>query len=973
MLWKIAGFEFRFQLLSPASIAIFAIFFLLVFGGVTIDQIQVGGGGAVNINSPNALTTNLLIFSIFGAIIPTVFLSSGVLRDFNFKTSELFYSRPVREFDFVLGRFIGVFLITACVYASVPLAFFLGSLMPWLDPELVGPTVLWHYPYLFLLFGVVNMWVVGTILFTVSNLTRSTVMTYAAFVGLLVLYFVGLGLAGTQPEWRETIALIDPFAFNTFVEATRYWTVFEQNSQVTPLEGDFLTNRVIWIGVGAALLALNVAVFRFRQGGGIKLGGRKGAAAGPSAPAITDIDLPKATPNLDGGAARAQFFSRVSFEVKGVVFNVAFWILLVLGLLNTVPGFFLGNEFYGTPNYPLTRTYINIINGVFAWLPFVVVIYYAAEVMWRERRFGFSFIVDATPTPSWVFIASKFIALCLVVTSLIAVALIAAAASQAIAGFDRIELDQYVIRGLVEMIIPAMIFAALAMFAQVLMNNRWLGMAFMIVFMITNLIMNNLGLDHNLYQYGGNPGTPYTDMNGYGHFLGINAWFTVYWGFWALLLLILSYQLWSRGALTPITKRLAALGRTYTPGTVLLTLIAVGGAAGTGSWIFYNTNVLNEYVSGNDQSAETAAYEREWIHLLDEPNAKITDVDVEVDIYPHERRYDVRGHYMVENRTDAPLETVWVTYGPATTLHAQSLEGAELETEDDRFNTYGFSLDTPMQPGESRRLDFTVSNENPGFRNAGNNSSVRDNGTFFNNGAVFPILGFNTQRRLFDRQSRRRQGLEPIERAFDLEDESRWNVNYIRQDSDYVNFRAIVSTVPEQIAVAPGYLQREWEEEGRRYFEYEMDAPILNFVSFFSAEFEVLAGDRRRAAPGLLSRAARLECGAHALRRGTLHRVFLGEFQPLPVPPVPDVRIPGLRQLRAVLPEHDRLFGKHRLHHRPQRSVGYRPGLLCDGARSGPPMVGAPGDVGQHPGRHADRGDAGAIRRDDADAGRVRS
>ena len=113
MLWKIAGFEFRFQLFSPASIAIFAIFFLLVFGGVTIDQIQVGGGGSVNINSPNALTINILVFSIFGAIIPTVFLSSGVLRDFGFKTSELFYSRPVREFDFVLGRFIGGFAISS--------------------------------------------------------------------------------------------------------------------------------------------------------------------------------------------------------------------------------------------------------------------------------------------------------------------------------------------------------------------------------------------------------------------------------------------------------------------------------------------------------------------------------------------------------------------------------------------------------------------------------------------------------------------------------------------------------------------------------------------------------------------------------------------------------------------------------------------------------------------------------------------
>ena len=271
MLTKIAGFEFRFQLFSPASIAIFAIFFLLVFGGVTIDQIQVGGGGSVNINSPNALTVNVLIFSVFGAIIPTVFLSSGVLRDFGFKTSELFYSRPVRELDFVLGRFIGGFVITAAVFAAVPLAFLIGSMMPWLDPELVGPTDLSWYVYIYAVFGLVNMWVVGTILFTVANFTRSTVMTYSAFVALLVLYFVGLGLSQAQPDLRETFALIDPFGFNTFSEMTRYWTVFDQNARVVPFEGILVTNRLMWIGIGAALLLLNVLTFRFRQGGGLKL------------------------------------------------------------------------------------------------------------------------------------------------------------------------------------------------------------------------------------------------------------------------------------------------------------------------------------------------------------------------------------------------------------------------------------------------------------------------------------------------------------------------------------------------------------------------------------------------------------------------------------------------------------------------------------------------------------------------------
>jgi aminopeptidase N len=62
----------------------------------------------------------------------------------------------------------------------------------------------------------------------------------------------------------------------------------------------------------------------------------------------------------------------------------------------------------------------------------------------------------------------------------------------------------------------------------------------------------------------------------------------------------------------------------------------------------------------------------------------------------------------------------------------------------------------------------------------------------------------------------------------------------IRQDSDFVRFAVTVSTSPDQIAVAPGYLKSEWSENGRRYFRYEMDHPIQNFWSVMSGRYEVV-------------------------------------------------------------------------------------------------------------------------------------
>lgn len=845
MLSKIAGFEVRYQLFSPVFIAVFAIFFLLVFGGVTIDNIQVGGGGATNINSPNALTINIMIFSLFGGLIPAAFLSSGVIRDRSFKSEELFFSRPVKEFDFVLGRFIGGFIATALCFASVPLAFLIGSMMPWLDQELIGPTNLGWYLYVYASIGLVNMWVVGTVLFAVANFTRSQIFVWVAFLGLLVLYFVGSAIAGQEPELRDELALIDPFAFNTFGEMTRYWTAFEANTQVIPFEGLFLMNRLIWIGIGLGLLLLSVFTFRFRKGGSASASkkSKAQAASGPKS-AISDLELPRMQPVLNGTTTRQQFFARLGFEVKGVVLNVAFWVILAFGLFNTVPGFFFANGIYGTDNYPVTRVMMNTINGAYSIIPIIIVIYYAAELMWRERRFRFNEITDATPTPSWVFITSKFLAMMVVILSLAIVAIVAAALSQLAMGYTAIEMDQYMIRSIMEIVIPAGLLSALAIFLQVLLNNRWLGMAAMLVFFVASLIMSQIGFDHNLYQYGGSPGAPYSDMNGYGHFLGISLWFTLYWSFWALFLMVLAYQLWSRGALTPIGTRLKNLFVGFTPATAGLAIVSLVGAGATGGWIYYNTNILNQYISGPNARALQAEYERTYDHLVDLPQPTITATSYEVEIYPEDRRYEAVGQYVMENQTEAPLDTLWLSYGAGTTVVRHEMDGATPDVTDEGMYIYSFTLEPPMQPGEVRTLDFEVHRNNPGFRNSGNVTTVNYNGTFFNNGESMPQIGVNQGWFLQDRQQRRREGLEPLPRAYPLEDQHRWFESGFGQSAHFVDFRTEVCTVAGEIAVAPGYLEREWTEQDasgrdRACYEYIMDRPILNFYSWLSADYEV--------------------------------------------------------------------------------------------------------------------------------------
>jgi ABC-2 type transport system permease protein len=117
-------------------------------------------------------------------------------------------------------------------------------------------------------------------------------------------------------------------------------------------------------------------------------------------------------------------------------------------------------------------------------------------------------------------------------------------------------------------------------------------------------------------------------------------------------------------------------------------------------------------------------------------------------------------------------------------------------------------------------------------------SPIIENGTFINN-SMFPTLGYSTGGELTDDKTRKKYNLPPNNLRPYPSDSTALGNTYISKDADWIDFEATVSTSEDQIAIAPGYLQKEWTQEGRRYFHYKMDSKILNFYAFNSARYEV--------------------------------------------------------------------------------------------------------------------------------------
>jgi ABC-2 type transport system permease protein len=261
--------------------------------------------------------------------------------------------------------------------------------------------------------------------------------------------------------------------------------------------------------------------------------------------------------------------------------------------------------------------------------------------------------------------------------------------------------------------------------------------------------------------------------------------------------------------------------------------------AALGAWIFYNMNVLNRYVPGDLQKERMADYEKSYREYKDMAKPHITSVRADVDIYPEQRSVAIRGTYSLENRTSQPISELHVSLDPSITVNRLEFPAHEIVKADTTHGYTIYRLTTPLQPGESLEFAFDLLNESRGFPLDGGDTSIVHNGTFFNNFSALPQFGYSPRRELSDRNDRRKYGLEDRPRMAKVDDESARANNYFIDSGDWVDFETTVSTSDEQIALAPGYLQREWKENGRRYFHYKTESKVLPFFSWLSANWQV--------------------------------------------------------------------------------------------------------------------------------------
>ena len=607
-MWKaIFWFEVRYHLRQPLFYLVTFFLSVLLFIAGT-GQGPGGDFGRLHLNAP-AVILELLVKGIYAVLfLMTAFVASAAVRDFDGRTSELFFSKPVSRFAYLTGRFAGTMVVCMLAYLVAAGALAASAFMPGLDPARVGPFRLAPFAFGLCVLIIPTLVALGAAFYALASWTRSTLATYFGVVAFFAVSATA-SLAASRLETAWIGQLLDPFGVTALGAALKYWTVGELNTALPEVGGTLLWNRILWLGLG--LSALSVSVVTFDPSRPRKRRDRtRDATEAPSPVEATFRVRAQATRRVfSRHSVLVQFMRQVRREATTILGNWPFLGILALGLFVFIQAASSAGNLFGMPVHPRTHFMLEAIQDGYSIILLIVVVLFSGELIWKERSLELDEIVDSMPTPSGVYLAAKLTALLLVIAVFLLAGVVAMAGFQLAGGYTNLEPGLYA-RGVAFAAVYPILMMVLACFCHVVARNRLAGYGLVMLFIITWDLLEELGFEHHLYRFASLPPTPYSDLSGYGPFLAPFGWYSLYWGFAALVLIGLSILFWRRGADGAWRARWAEARLRFRGPVRWGVACGAIGLVATGSWIFYNTNVLNAYVPSTGAANAQARYER---------------------------------------------------------------------------------------------------------------------------------------------------------------------------------------------------------------------------------------------------------------------------------------------------------------------------------------------------------------------------
>lgn len=817
--------EWRMQLRRPLVWFCLVVYLLLAIG----DTVQAGWsatGGSL-INGADAIATRSIIYSLLGVLVAAGVVAEPFARDRTCSAAGLVLVTGANRLSLALGRFVVcAALVLASALMFVP-GVVLGTLVPGIAPEFIGPLDASHFGAAAITFIIPNFLFVSACVFAIAARTQSQAAAWGLAVSMLALWVTVRMLLGQdvlRAEFFVAASMLDPFGSIASAEFAMMRTVAENNLLFPPLDGLLLWNRLVWGVVTIVLVGVGVAGFPMRERSANAVPKRQRTSSRRSRPAISG-----ASPLL----SMTLWELRTIRRLPGAG--------LTIGLLAFSLWWSAASAVTHQFSLPSTDLLVHNTGFYFDKILVLTIVWLAGDLCWRERAHRVAPSIDVLPTNDRDRYLSKLVALVAVVLLFWLVSILVGVLYQTAHGYFDFEIDLYLIDSFV-MKAPYYVFlAVLALSAQMVIGNRYVAMGAVLLVYLSEVMLDALGLYHPMYRYGRTSFFWYSLMDGYGHFWVAHAWLVVYWSLGATMIgtlgaICMSRDHQRRSSFALLRSRLTRSKAIVLSG-VLLVFVLVG------SVIWYQSTVLATWPP-IDADARKAEIERvlgdEW---RDVPQPRVVEISGELDLYPSERRFELRGNFVLVNPHETTIDRVLLLAEPWLRVESISLPGAtELQRFDD-LNARVLSLDMPLQPGEETSLSFRTSWSSPqGFAVHARNDGIPEvaptevigNGTSLLAIQLMPAIGYTDRVEHKPGWKRRKYGFSydwspPSYEIGLMQAHATLHLDWVRRTD------MTITTDPDQTVYHPGRLiDSSVDDSGRNRFRYVIDRPSRGWATLVS-------------------------------------------------------------------------------------------------------------------------------------------
>ena len=851
-LWKIFRFEFAYQV---GSIPTWLYLLVLLIFTISMDVLTTPGDG-VYVNNTFHITAITVIGILIWLIMGATIAGEAAARDVQTRMYPLTSSTPVTKFEYLGGRFLAAFTMNALLILSLPLGVLISFYMPGMNEDVFGPFMPLAYLNVYFLIALPTTFIATAIQFTFAALSRQVMASYIASLLLAIFaQIIAIGLAKLFGNWN-LVELLDPVGVTGIMGSElQKWTPTEKNTRLITLEGMYLWNRILWVSIAVGLLMYTYLRYNFDN---TKLNNRlnrkKHSSKVPNISSFESKIIPSPSIFVPQVTRRFDFstFFHQMVRIAGASFAkiaknpVGFTLVGLIAVVSALFGDKIMTQF-GIPLIPTTPQVIDYLTAPIGNIdtPFVIIpsliMYFTGELVWSERETGIRDITDAMPVPEWTLLTGKFLGLGFVIIVWMALIMAGGILMQLILGYTNLDISLYlkVLFGL--QLVDYLLFALLALVIHVVVNQKYVGYLVVFIVFIFIVFPSSFGVQHKMLIFGVDPGWSYTDMRGFGSSIEPWLWFKGYWIAVALLLAVTARLFWARGREQNLKYRLQLARNRFTHSTIWVAIIALALVFLLGGFIFYNTNVLNDYITGSQMMVRKAEYERLYGQYRNISQPQLTATKLKIELYPEQQQADIYAAYTLVNQDSVPIGSIHIGSSSGIAFSEVNFNRvANGVIIDKTLNHHIYVLEQPLRPGDSLELSFEVRYKQKGFMNNSTNPLVVDNGTYFTNYNMLPSIGYQSYREIKDAVTRKKYNLPArpiIPSLYDPEARKK------SMSPDQTTFEALIGTAKDEIAVAPGALIRNWTESSRRYFHYKTNASIGSEYAILSGDYSVLESE----------------------------------------------------------------------------------------------------------------------------------